>query len=70
MMRTFGGLLVAGLAGTLALKVFGGLLLPLLGVAFGLLAFMLKAGIFLVVAYIVFSLFRRERTRPRKRAAA
>lgn len=62
-MRLVLELLLAGLAGFVGLKVVGALVLPLFGMLFGLVALLVKLLIFGVIAYLVYTLFRRWRSK-------
>lgn len=54
---------VAGVAGLVALKLVGGLLLPLLGLAFGFVSLVVKLAFMVVVGWLVLRLLRGSRTR-------
>jgi len=54
---------VAGLAGLVVLKLLGGILLPLLGLAFGLVSFVVKLLFVVLVGWLVLRLFRGRRVR-------
>ena len=60
-MKTFATLTVAGVAGVVLLKLFATLLLPLLGMFFGLLAMAVKLALLAAVAFFFFSLFRKRK---------
>ncbi|MBI4540794.1 MAG: hypothetical protein HY704_14930 [Gemmatimonadetes bacterium] len=60
-MRVFGELFLAGLAGLVALKLAGALILPLFGMLFGLVTLLIKLLVFGAIAYFVYSLLRRRR---------
>lgn len=62
-MRTFGAFVLAGGVGLLSLKLLGGLLLPLLGVTFGLLGMALKIAVVFAIGYAVLSLLKGRRRR-------
>lgn len=62
-MRRVLELLLAGLAGFVGLKVVGALVLPLFGMLFGLMALLVKLLIFGVIAYLVYSVLRRRRSK-------
>lgn len=64
-MKTFAQLAIAGVAGILALKILGGLLLPLLGLAAGIFALAFKLMLVVVVGWFVLRMLR-----GRKREAA
>lgn len=60
-MKTFATLTVAGVAGLLALKFLAAILLPALGLLFGLVALTLKLALFVAVGYFVYTVFRKTR---------
>lgn len=60
-MRTFGALALGGLAGLVVLKLVAALILPLFGVMFGLVGMLVKVGLWLAVAYFVYTLIRGRR---------
>jgi hypothetical protein len=60
-MKMFAQLVGAGLVGILTLKVLGWIALPVLGLATGFFAFMLKVAVVLVVGWLVLRLFRGKR---------
>lgn len=55
-----GRLLFAGLAGVVVLKIFGAVLLPLLGFLMGLLGFVVKMVVVVAVIAVLVALFRRN----------
>lgn len=57
-MRTLGTMFVGGIAALLVLKLFAGLVLPLIGLLFGLVAMALKIAIVAAIGYFVYSLVR------------
>ena len=64
-MRTFAGLLVGGVAALVLFKLVAGLILPLIGIFFGLIAMAIKLAILVAVGYFVYTLVRnrqREQT--------
>lgn len=63
MLRMVGELFLAGLAGLVALKLVGGLILPLFGMLFGLVALLVKLFVFGVIAYLVYSVLRGRRSK-------
>jgi len=60
-MRTFGTLALGGLAGLVFVKLAAALLLPLFGLAFGLVATLVKVGLWIAVAYFVYTFIRGRR---------
>lgn len=60
-MRNFGALALGGVAGIVVLKLLATTLLPLLGMAFGLLGLMVKIGLWVAVGYFVYTLLRGRR---------
>lgn len=62
-MKMFVQYTVAGLAGLVVLKLLGGILLPLLGLAFGLVSFVVKLLFVVLVGWLVLRLFRGRRVR-------
>ena len=59
MLRAVGVLAGTAILGVLALKVLGMLLLPLLGLVFGIVMFVLKLALIAGLIYLAFQLFRR-----------
>lgn len=57
-MRSFGALAVGGLAGFMLLKL---LVLPLLGVMFGVVGLLVKVALWVAVGYFVYTLIRGRR---------
>ena len=57
-MKTFAQLAIAGIAGILALKIVGGIVLPLLGLAAGLLALAFKLTLVVLVGWFVLRALR------------
>ena len=57
-MRNFGALALGGVAGIVILKLVATMFMPLLGAAFGLLAFMVKIGLWVAVGYFIYTLLR------------
>ncbi len=60
-MRTFAGLFVGGIAAVVVLKLLAGLLLPLLGLFFGLAAMAIKLVVFALIAWFVYRMFKGKR---------
>jgi hypothetical protein len=60
-MRNFGALALGGVAGIVILKLLATTLLPLLGLAFGLMATLVKVGLWIAVGYFVYTLVRGRR---------
>jgi hypothetical protein len=60
-MRTFGAVVLAGGVGFLSLKLLGGLVLPIFGLALGLLGTVLKIAIIVAIGYFVLTLLRGRR---------
>ena len=60
-MRTFAGLFVGGIAAVVLFKLIAGLILPLFGIFFGLVAMAIKLAIVVAIAYFVYSLVRNRR---------
>ncbi len=58
-MKTFVQLSASGIVGLLLLKLLGAYLVPLLGMAFGLLALMFKVLLFVGVAWLLYSIFKK-----------
>jgi hypothetical protein len=61
-MKTFATLTVAGVAGLLVLKLLAAVVLPVLGVAFGLLAFVVKLAVIIALGYFVYSVLKKARS--------
>jgi len=59
MLRALGMLAGTAVVGILAVKVLGLLLLPLLGIVFGFVMFVLKLALIFGLAYLAYKLFRR-----------
>jgi len=59
MLRSVGMLAGTAIVGVLALKLLGLLLLPLLGMVFGFVMFVLKLALIFGLAYMAYKLFRR-----------
>lgn len=60
-MRTFGAMAIGGLAGIFALKLLAALIFPLFGMVFGVLAMLVKVGLWVAVGYIVYTLIKGRR---------
>lgn len=60
-MKTFAALTVAGLAGIALFKLLTALLLPVLGLLFGLVALTVKLALVAAVVFFVYSLIRKGR---------
>jgi hypothetical protein len=60
-MRAFGTVAVAGISGVILWQLFTTILLPLLGVALGLLAMAAKFALIVAVGFFVYSLFKKRR---------
>lgn len=59
-MMTFAKLAVAGVAGFFVLKLLAALLVPILGLAAGIVALGLKLILVLAIGWLVLSIFRRR----------
>jgi hypothetical protein len=60
-MKTFAALTVAGITGIVLLKLFATILLPLLGMLFGLLAMTVKLALIAGVIFFVYSMIKKRR---------
>ncbi len=60
-MRTIVGLLIGGVAFLVVLKLLAALVLPLVGIFFGLIGMAIKLTILAAVAYFVYSFIRARR---------
>ena len=60
-MRSFGPLVVVGLAGLAAFKIGGGLFVPLFGMAMGLIAVAMKIAVICAIGYFVITLLKGRR---------
>jgi hypothetical protein len=60
-MKKFAAVFVGGALGLVLLKVVFGLVLPLLGMLFGLMMLAFKVLIFGLIAYFIYSLIRGKR---------
>lgn len=61
-MKTFATLTVAGVAGLLVLKLLAAVALPVLGLAFGLLALIVKLAVIAALGYFVYSVLKKGRS--------
>ena len=61
-MRTVAGLFVGGVAAVVAFKLITALVLPLVGIFFGLVALVIKLAIVAAVAWFVYSLVRGRKS--------
>ncbi len=62
-MKTFAALTVAGVAGLVALKLLAALLLPMLGLLFGLVALTMKLALIAALGFFVYSMIKRGRNK-------
>ena len=62
-MRAFATVAAAGAAGIVLLKLLAGVILPMLGMFFGLMGLLFKIGLFVAVGLLLYKLFRRRRDR-------
>lgn len=60
-MRMMGMMALGGLAGLVIMKMLAALLLPLFGMMFGLVATLLKLGLWIAVGYFIYTLIRNRR---------
>lgn len=60
-MRTFGAMALGGLAGIVILKLLAAMVFPLFGIAFGLMATMVKVAMWVAIGYFVYTLLRGRR---------
>jgi hypothetical protein len=60
-MRTVAGLFVGGVVAVVAFKLITALVLPLLGIFFGLIALAIKLAIVVAVGWFVYSLVRNRK---------
>lgn len=60
-MRTFAMLTVGGVAGVVLLKLLSALIIPVLGLFFGLLAMTVKLALIAAVVFFVVSLLRKRK---------
>jgi hypothetical protein len=59
-MKSFAALTVAGVAGLILLKLLAAVLLPALGVLFGLVALTMKLALVAAIGYFVYTLLRKK----------
>ncbi len=59
MLRALGMLAGTAVVGVVALKLLGLLLMPILGLVFGFVMFVLKLALIFGLAYLAYKLFRR-----------
>ena len=62
-MKTFATFTVAGVAGLVLLKLLAAVLLPALGVLFGLVALTMKLALVAAIGYFVYSMVRKGRSK-------
>lgn len=62
-MKTFAALTVAGVAGLVVLKLFAALLLPVLGLFFGLVALTMKLALIAALGFFVYSMIKKGRNK-------
>ncbi|MEX0837141.1 MAG: hypothetical protein WD101_02325 [Gemmatimonadota bacterium] len=62
-MKTFAALTVAGVAGFVVLKLLAALLLPMLGLLFGLVALAMKLALVAALGFFVYSMIQRGRNK-------
>lgn len=62
-MKTFAALTVAGVAGLVVLKLLAALLLPMLGLLFGLVALTMKLALIAALGFFVYSMIKRGRNK-------
>lgn len=62
-MKTFAALTVAGVAGLVVLKLLAALLLPMLGLFFGLIALTMKLALIAALGFFVYSMIKRGRNK-------
>lgn len=62
-MKTFAALTVAGVAGLVVLKLLAALLLPILGLLFGLVALTMKLALIAALGFFVYSMIKRGRNK-------
>lgn len=62
-MKTFAALTVAGVAGLVVLKLLAALLLPILGLLFGLVAMTMKLALIAALGFFVYSIIKRGRNK-------
>jgi hypothetical protein len=57
-MRSFGQLVLIGVAGFIGLKILGGVTLPILGMLLGLLTMLIKVALVVAVVYFILNLLK------------
>lgn len=62
-MKTFAALTVAGVAGLVVLKLLAALLLPMLGLFFGLVALTMKLALIAALGFFVYSMIKKGRNK-------
>ena len=62
-MKTFATFTVAGVAGLVLLKLLATVLLPALGILFGLVALTMKLALVAAIGYFVYSMIRKGRNK-------
>ncbi len=62
-MKTFAALTMAGVAGLVILKLLAALLLPILGLLFGLVALTMKLALVAALGFFVYSMIQRGRNK-------
>lgn len=62
-MKTFAALTVAGVAGLVILKLLAALLLPMLGLLFGLVALTMKLALVAALGFFVYSMIKKGRNK-------
>lgn len=62
-MKTFAALTVAGVAGLVLFKLLAALLLPILGLLFGLVALTMKLALIAALGFFVYSVLKRGRNK-------
>lgn len=60
-MKTFAALTVTGVVGVLLFKLLASLVLPILGIFFGLLAMTVKFALIAAVIFFVYSMIKKRR---------
>jgi hypothetical protein len=61
-MKTFAALTVAGVAGLVLFKLLAALLLPMLGLLFGLVALTVKLALIAALGFFVYSMIKKGRS--------
>ncbi len=59
--KAFGAVALSGAAAILVLKLLAAVVVPLLGALVGFVALAFKVGLFLVVGFVVYRVFKRRR---------